>query len=1142
MSDPNGEETIFAQAIQLPPEERAAFLDRCTHSDAPLRERIESLIRAYEAGEYLEEAANPLSLAAGPIAAVPGAEKVGDRIGNYKLLQKIGEGGCGIVYMADQEQPVRRRVALKIIKLGMDTKSVIARFEAERQALALMDHPSIAKVFDAGATETGRPYFVMELVRGRKLTDYCDEAKLSIRARLDLFVQVCHAVQHAHQKGIIHRDLKPSNILVTVNDGVAVPKVIDFGIAKATGGQQLTDKTLFTAFEQFIGTPAYMSPEQAVLTSVDIDTRSDIYALGVLLYEVLTGKTPFDSQELLAIGLDEMRRTIREKEPDRPSTRLSTLADNELSTAAQRRDLKPPELMSELRGDLDWIVMKCLEKDRGRRYETASGLAADIQRHLTNEPVTACPPGKLYKFQKLLRRNKLAFAAAGAVLVSLLAGLTVSAVLFFKERAARGRADQQAAVAQAISDFLQFDLLSQAQTTKQTEEGFKMDPNLTVRQAVDRASARLESRFTNQPLVEASIRSTLAEIYDEMGDPEAHRTNAQRAFELRQRILGPTDRLTVTAMDQMRDADPVKNVGWKERTLTLAQRVLGSNDSLTLRCMDNLAQAYESAQMPEKALGLMEDSVRLHQAKFGPDSGDTLWAKHDLAVAYMHAGRASNAVPLLEKNYRLLKETPRLGPGHLLTVSDMDVLASAYEAVGRRDEALHLLEEELTLLQKNQGPADPATIWTMLHLGTAYSEAGRLTNSIQLREQALTLCEAKLGLDHRTTLFALNDLATIYQETGRVDDALRLFEKELALCQKNLGPEDPSTLTAMHNVAGAYRELGQLTNSIQLFEKELKLCQSKLGLDHRTTLAAMNGLAASYVSAGRVDDALPLQEQCVKLGKDKLGVADPDTRNMAENLAETCKMKGRFAEAQQALDVVLTGAFMSQPESASLLWDRANLAAQQKLWSGAIADLSRVIDLTPGDVVAWHSLAALLVQAGDLEHYRAHCQRSLKQFGDTTDRTTAERIAKDCLILPSSGADPHALAKLANLAASGPADEALLPWYQFCKGLHDYRLGNLESAAEWLQASLSRPGDRLDRDMGGQAVLAMVNWGLKRTDPARSALAKAISIADTELPKIQNAKIGVWLNWIISNALLREARALIEDAPSAKPQPQASSR
>src|SRR5688500_13941178 len=314
-----------------------------------------------------------------------------DDIGPFKILQKLGEGGCGVVYMAEQEKPIRRRVAVKLIKLGMDTKQVIARFEAERQALALMDHPNIARVFDAGATDHGRPYFVMELVRGIRITEYCDQNNLPTEQRLNLFVQVCQAIQHAHQKGIIHRDIKPSNILVTLHDSVAVPKVIDFGIAKATE-QRLTDKTLFTEFQAFIGTPAYMSPEQAVMTSLDIDTRSDIYALGVLLYELLTGRTPFDAKELLAAGFDEMRRTLREREPLRPSTRLSTMAHDELTATARHRSVDTPKLAHLLRGDLDWIVMKALEKDRTRRYETANGLVADIRRHLNNEVIVARPP------------------------------------------------------------------------------------------------------------------------------------------------------------------------------------------------------------------------------------------------------------------------------------------------------------------------------------------------------------------------------------------------------------------------------------------------------------------------------------------------------------------------------------------------------------------------------------------------------------------------------------------------------------------------------------------------------------------------------------------------------------------------------
>jgi WD40 repeat protein/serine/threonine protein kinase len=366
---------------------------------------------------------------AGPAAgrtSFSGKLNAGETIGLYTLLERIGEGGCGVVYIAEQQQPVRRRVALKIIKLGMDTEMVVARFEAERQTLAMMDHPNIARVFDAGATETGRPYFVMELVPGARITDYCDQNNLSIRERLGLFIQVCQAIQHAHQKGIIHRDIKPSNVLVTPHDGVPHLKVIDFGIAKATADQPLTDKTTFTAFQQFLGTPAYMSPEQAEMSpdkSGDIDTRSDIYSLGVLLYELLTSKTPFDTNDS---GLDEMRRKIREKEPLRPSMRLGTMSQTELSATAQHRRTHVPRLVHSLRGDLDWIVMKCLEKDRTRRYDTTNGLATDIQHHLDNEPVVARPPSTGYRFQKFVQRHKLALVAAAIIAVLLIAGVTIS--------------------------------------------------------------------------------------------------------------------------------------------------------------------------------------------------------------------------------------------------------------------------------------------------------------------------------------------------------------------------------------------------------------------------------------------------------------------------------------------------------------------------------------------------------------------------------------------------------------------------------------------------------------------------------------------------------------------------------------------
>ncbi len=412
-------EEIFTTAAALPETERSGYLDDACARQPELRGRVEALLRSHEVSGFMEA----------QTMTAPGhlqPESAGERIGNYKLLEQIGEGAFGVVWVAEQERPVRRRVALKIIKPGMDTKEVIARFEQERQALALMDHPNIARVLDAGATELGRPYFVMELVRGIRITDYCDQAQLPTAARLALFIKVCHAVQHAHQKGIIHRDLKPSNILVTLHDGVPVPKVIDFGVAKATQQQRLTDLTIYTQFEQMIGTPLYMSPEQAEMSGLDIDTRSDIYSLGVLLYELLTGRTPFDPKDLMSQGLDEIRRTIREQEPKKPSTFIQTMAFALRTTVGQHRQLDGAKLAGLIRGDLDWIVMKALEKDRARRYGTAASFAGDIQRHLDNEPILARPPGRLYRVRKLMRRNKATCAAVAAVVAALLAGTAVS--------------------------------------------------------------------------------------------------------------------------------------------------------------------------------------------------------------------------------------------------------------------------------------------------------------------------------------------------------------------------------------------------------------------------------------------------------------------------------------------------------------------------------------------------------------------------------------------------------------------------------------------------------------------------------------------------------------------------------------------
>jgi eukaryotic-like serine/threonine-protein kinase len=834
-------------------------------------------------------------------------ETSGTRIGRYKLLEQIGEGGFGVVWMAEQEEPVRRRVALKIIKLGMDTKQVIARFEAERQALAMMDHANIAKVLDAGATDSGRPYFVMELVRGIKITEYCDQNQLSTRERLDLFVKVCQAIQHAHQKGIIHRDIKPSNVLVALHDTVPTPKMIDFGIAKATDGR-LTDKTLFTSFQQFIGTPAYMSPEQAAMMNLDVDTRSDIYSLGVLLYELLTGKTPFEARELVHAGLDEVRRIIREKEPLTPSTRLTMMVKDELTTTAKQRQTDAPRLIHSVRGDLDWIVMKCLEKDRTRRYETASGLASDIERHVNNETVLACPPSKLHRLKKLMRRNKLTFAAGSAVAVSLVIGLTLSAVLFFRERAAREQAKQQESVAQAVNEFLLQDLLRQADSRSQAEARFTPDPGLTVREALERAAGRIEERFKEQPLEEAAVRLAIGEALRGVGEAERAIEHLKRALALRRAQLGTDHPDTLTCMDSLAVTYQAAGKSSQalplfEETLKLRKVRLGSEHPQTLTSRNNLAAAYLEANKRDEALLLFEETLRVSKAKLGPEHPDTLTCMDSVARGYQNAGELEKALPLFEETLRLRRA--RLGPDHPDTLASMDNLALAYRDAGKLEEAVRLSGEALKQRRAKLGVDHPETLTSMHNLAWAYLQVGKLEQALLLSEETLKLKKAKLGPEHPNTLASMHDLALTYQAAGKLEQALPLLEETLKLTKAKAGPEHPATLNSMGALAFAYHAAGKLEQALPLAEETLKLTKAKMGPEHPDTLVSMAALALVYQAAGKLDEAVRLSEETLKLRKAKLGLDHPETLVSINNLALAYLVAGDFERALPMLEETL---------------------------------------------------------------------------------------------------------------------------------------------------------------------------------------------------------------------------------------------
>jgi non-specific serine/threonine protein kinase/serine/threonine-protein kinase len=728
----------------------------------------------------------------------------GGAVGRYRLQQRLGEGGMGEVWLAEQTEPVRRHVAVKVIRAGMDSARIVDRFEAERQALALMDHPAIAIVFDGGATADGRPFFAMEYVKGEPITAYCDRHRLGTRERLELFVRVCEGVQHAHQKGIIHRDIKPSNVLVAILDDRPVPKIIDFGVAKATA-QQLSERKLFTELGVLVGTPEYMSPEQAEMGGLDVDTRTDVYALGVLLYEMLTGALPFASEELRKAGYAEIQRIIREEEPPRPSTRLTAPGTDSAAVARNRRS-EPRRLVNELRGDLDWITMRALEKDRTRRYQTANALAADVERHLRDEPVVAGPPSGTYRARKMLRRHRAAFLAASAVALALVLGfIGTSWALLRAVRAERkaaaeaAEARRQAAIAEAVNDFLNVDVLAAVAPSAKKGQG----RDVTMREVLAAAAERLDEgskeggRFATEPLVEADIRNAVGYAYRELGDYPAAEPHLERTLELRRRALGDEHRRTLHAtnqlgllywsMNRLPEAEPLV-----QGTYEVGRRTLGPDDEDVLEYEMNVANLYRKQERFKEAEPVYERNLEAKRRVFGPDSPEALTTAANLANHYQETGRYEKAEPLhrevFDTNLRLR------GERDLATVAAMNNLANDLALMGRLEDAEPLMRRALDLKVELYGPDHPSTLNSVNNLGELNDQLGHDAEAEAYHRRALEARVRVLGPGHPRTLQSQKCLAASLESQGRHAEAERLAAAGAVEAAKALGPRDLDTL------------------------------------------------------------------------------------------------------------------------------------------------------------------------------------------------------------------------------------------------------------------------------------------------------------------------------------------------------------
>ena len=854
-------------------------------------------------------------------------------IGPYRLMQLLGTGGMGEVWRAEQTEPFHRTVALKLIKAGMDTKAVVARFDSERQALALMEHPNIAKVYDAGETPEGRPYFVMEYVPGIPITDYCDRHCLTIKERLELLMRVCEGVQHAHQKAIIHRDLKPSNVLVQELDQKAVPKIIDFGLAKATG-PRLTEMTMFTEIGAMVGTPAYMSPEQADRNERNIDTRTDVYALGVIIYELLVGALPFGVPELREAGLDAMLQKIRQQEPTRPSIKVKSSGDSS-KDAATKRGEEPQTLVRHLRGELDWITMKALEKDRARRYGSPSELAADLQRHMQNQPVLAGPPSATYRAGKFIRRHRFGVAVATGAVLLLLAFTTTTALQARRIARERDRANR-------ITDFM-------VGMFKVSDPNEARGNQVTAREILDRASKEITTGLSSDAEVQSDLMQTMARTYVNLGLFSLAHGLAQTSLENRKRMFGPENRKTLESMTQLgwildREGRDNEADTLTRQALAIEKRVLGPEDPLTLDSMDNLAVILEKQGGYKEEEALQRDLVAIRTRRLGAENVSTIRSMANLATAVRLLGRTAEA----EQMYRNTLEIEQrvLGQEHPQTIATMHNYGNLLDEQGHYAEAEKLYRETLAIETRVLGPDHPDTADTMITLGNALAYGpGRTAEAEAFYRKALAIQQRVLGPDHPDTIRALEGLANVLSTEGHYAEAEKLHRQILAVRLRTLAPEHTDVLLAKYNLADVLFREGRFAEAEKWFREALEAQTRVLGPENPDTLASQASLARVLISEGHYREAESMARQTLEVQLRLLGPQHADSITTLQYLGMALAFGQRYDEAKKLFTDTIDQLTKAHESTVAMAWyDFACVAAAANDRDGAVNDLRTAIE------------------------------------------------------------------------------------------------------------------------------------------------------------------------------------------------------